>query len=409
MNSVLLLEQFFYPEGWGGAQLPRDVACHLARNEWDVEVICGSDQYAPVDGDPGKDPADDGVRVNRVPRLIGGTLRDRKLVRQLWFYAAALPRILFRRSPAVFVTQTNPPLIVPLAALAARIHRRPLVIIAQDLYPEVVFAHRMMREESIVGRVLARLFQWAYRQAGVVVSLGPVMTSRLLDKGVESGRVHVISNWATGDESVVRGEENRLREAWGLAGRFVVVYSGNIGIAHDVETAILAVAEASRHDPRITLAFIGKGTRLPEARALVARLGVQSAVRFFDPVPFELLPHSLGLADFALVTLRTGFEGLVVPSKALGYLARGIPTLYVGPPSDIGTLVDDSGGGVVLPGGDWAGLASLLCSISSEPGRLSQMGESGASYYREHLDKAIALEKYASLVRSLVAKHGDRR
>ena len=51
-TSVVFVEQFYYPEGWGGAELPRDLTIHLAASGEQVEVICGSEQYAPVEGDP---------------------------------------------------------------------------------------------------------------------------------------------------------------------------------------------------------------------------------------------------------------------------------------------------------------------------------------------------------------------
>ena len=85
----------------------------LARGGAEVEVICGSDQYATVEGAATDDPTASGVRIRRIPRLIGGDIHRLKLLRQLWFYACALPMLLFRRRPDLIVTQTNPPLVVP--------------------------------------------------------------------------------------------------------------------------------------------------------------------------------------------------------------------------------------------------------------------------------------------------------
>ena len=97
---IVFIEQFYYPEGWGGAQLPRDVTTDLARAGCDVEVICGSDQYAAAEpGAAVDDPRTSGVRIRRVPRLIGGDIHRLKLLRQLWFYACALPMLIFRRRP----------------------------------------------------------------------------------------------------------------------------------------------------------------------------------------------------------------------------------------------------------------------------------------------------------------------
>jgi glycosyltransferase involved in cell wall biosynthesis len=397
MPRILFVEQFYYPEGWGGAQLPRDITIHLARAGWQVEVICGSDTYAPVDDENVEDPTLAGVRIRRIPRLFGGDIHRRKLLRQLWFYLAALPLLLFGRRP-LYVTQTNPPMIVPLAALAAFIRRRPLVIIAQDLYPEILFAHGMVSPNSTGAKVLRGIFQWAYRRAASIVSLGPTMSKRLVEKGVRRERIVEICNWATGAEAIVRGPENPLRAEWGLTGKFVVLYSGNLGIAHDIETPLRAVARARQEVSNLKLVFIGKGSRLAEAQRLASELGIEDSVLFRHFVPLSSLPYSLGLADLALVTLQRGFEGLVVPSKLLGYLARGVATIYVGPPSDISFYLQDSGAGASVENGDAEELARTFVELSRAPARIQSMGTLGERYYFEKLSRSIALEQYSNLV-----------
>jgi hypothetical protein len=148
-RRIVFVEQFYYPEGWGGAELPRDVTTHLARRGYAVEVICGSDLYAPLNGDPGPDPAAAGVRIRRIPRLFGGDIHRLKLVRQLWFYAGLLPRLLLGGPADVYVAQTNPPLTVPIVALAARLRRRPLIVVAMDIYPDVIVAHGALAEDAV--------------------------------------------------------------------------------------------------------------------------------------------------------------------------------------------------------------------------------------------------------------------
>jgi colanic acid biosynthesis glycosyl transferase WcaI len=399
---IVFVEQFFYPEGWGGAQLPRDVTIDLARSGAAVEVVCGSDQYATVEGDATEDPTSSGVRIRRIPRLIGGDIHRLKLLRQLWFYACALPMLLFRRRPDLIVTQTNPPLVVPIAMLAAAVHRRPGMIIAQDVYPEVMLAHGMLEPGSPASRLLARLFAWAYRRARTVVSLGPVMTQRLLAKGVARERVVEICNWATGEESVVRGSANRLRGEWGLDGCFVLLYSGNLGIAHDVETPIRAVQALRARLPNLRLLFVGKGSRLGQAQALVRELGLDDAVQFRGFVPLELLPHSQGLADAALVTLLPGFEGLVVPSKLLGYMARGVPTLYVGPDSDVARFIERSRGGASVAAGDVAACTRVVEQWVADPTALRTAGDAAASYYTAELSRQRGLKAYREAVAAAV-------
>lgn len=405
---VVFTEQFYYPEGWSGAQLPRDVTVHLARRGVRVEVICGSDQYATTEADRCEDPRCAGVIIKRTPALLGGPIHRRKLLKQLVFYAAAFPLLVFRRAPDLFMTQTNPPLLVPLVALTALIRGRPFVIIAQDIYPEVMFAHGMSRPEGLLGRLLTRVFSWAYRRATNVVALGATMAQRLICKGVHPDRIEIISNWATGDEGIVRDERNELREAWGLSGKFVVLYSGNLGVAHDIDTPLAALRILLQETADVRLVFIGQGSRLADAQRAVAEGGVAHAVQFRSLVPAALLPHSLGLADVALVTLREGFEGLVVPSKLLGYMARAIPTLYVGPYGDVEQMLVESGGGSSVRNGDARGMAQFIRSWMRHPAALRQLGAAGERYYKERLAKPQGLERYATLVQSVVTRCTSR-
>lgn len=397
-QRAIFVEQFYFPEGWGGAELPRDITMYLARHGYDVEVICGADLYAPLQGDPGPDPCEAGVGIRRVPRLVGGDIHRLKLLRQLWFYMGLVPRLLFNRAADVYVAQTNPPLTVPIVAAAARLRRRPFVLIAMDVYPDVIVAHGAMAADSTTNRVLGAIFGWAYRSARRVVSLGPVMSRRLVAKGVAADRIHEVSNWATGATGVARGPTNRLRGEWKLGTDFVLLYSGNLGIGHEFETLLQGFVAARRAGASIVLVIVGKGSRLDETRERVRQLGLESAVRFADLVPAERLPESLGVADLAVATLREGFEGLIVPSKVPGYLARGIPVLYVGPRSDIDHLIERYDCGYALRNGDVAGVAAAILDAYDDRERLQARGRAGKAGYESELRRELGLARYATVI-----------
>ena len=171
--KLVFIEQFYYPEGWGGAELPRDLTAHLAQHGFDVEVICGKDKYVALEDAADIDPVSFGIRIRRVPAFIRGDAHSFKFLRQAWFYLAAIPILFIRRPPALYVVQTNPPLAVVLAAIAARLQRRPLIIIAMDVYPEVAEAHGMLRGGSLSGRMVFGVYRRSYRAARCVVALDP--------------------------------------------------------------------------------------------------------------------------------------------------------------------------------------------------------------------------------------------
>jgi glycosyltransferase involved in cell wall biosynthesis len=401
-RRILFTEQFYYPDGWGGAELPVDLTIHLARAGFEVEVICGSDQYAPVDGELPPDPGLQGILIRRIPALLRGNIHRAKLARQLWFYSALLPLLLFRRPPDVFVAQTNPPLAIILVAAAARMWDRPLVIIAMDVYPEVLIAHGAMRKNTAVAAILARAFKWAYKSARRVVALGPMMSGRLVFKGVDADRIVEIPNWATGKPGLISGTGNALRSEWDLEDKFVLLYSGNLGLAHEFETLLRGVEQAHRSVPSLRLVFIGRGSRLAEVRRRVSELRIESIVRFSDLLPSERLPESFGIAHLAIVSLRPGFGGLVVPSKLQGYMARGIPILYIGPDSDIRRFINLSSGGISVSSNDAQGVASTLIELAADRHRLAALGLRGRQFYDAEFAKAHGLARYESTIRSVL-------
>ena len=400
----MLVEQYFYPDGWGGAEIPRDIAIGLTEAGVAVDVLCGTEQYAPVPpGSAAVDPTAHGVRIVRVPRILPGPVRRLRMLRIMWFCLCAVPALLLRRQIALFMTQTNPPLIVPTVALVAALRRTPFIIIAQDVYPEVLFASGVIGPDSLAGRTLARLFAWAYRRAARVVVLGSFMRARVLRKGVRPERIVTISNWATGALRRDHGADNPLRVEWGLTQRFVVLYSGNIGVGHEFDTFLEGVRRAALTHDELSVVFIGAGSRLGEVRALVRSLGIEQRVMFRDFVAADALPLSMGIADLALVTLRDGFEGLLVPSKLFGYMARGIPTLYVGPPSDLAEVIETADCGACCRAGENCAVAEVLCCAMDSEEQLRRWSENGRTYYAAHLSRERAMAAYLALTRDAIA------
>ena len=401
---MLLVEQYFFPEGWGGAEIPRDIAVGLREAGFAVDVLCSKDQYVPMRKDESQDPAARGVRIFRIPRILPGSVHRFKSIRILWFCLCALPRLVFHRGVDLYITQTNPLLIVPTTAIASFLRRKPLLIIAQDLYPEVLFASGAVTASSLSGRLMSRLFAWSYRRAVCVVALGPAMRQRIIEKGVAPGRIRVISNWATGDIQPIRGRENPLRTEWGMGERFVVLYSGNLGVGHEFRTLLEGVRRAWAVGVDVHVLFIGGGVRLIETHRLVSALDLDDRVTFKGFVPAEVLPFSLGLADLAVVTLRKGFEGVIVPSKVLGYMARAIPILYVGPDGDVGEMIRDANCGECCLPGDSEGVAHVLQRAASERMLLRQWGDNAQRRYGSHYTRRSALGQYVEVVHGLLAR-----
>jgi glycosyltransferase involved in cell wall biosynthesis len=144
--------------------------------------------------------------------------------------------------------------------------------------------------------------------------------------------------------------------------------------------------------------IFGDGARLGEVRALVDELGIADFVTVAPLVPADRLPESLGIADLGVVTLRKGFEGLMFPSKLLGYIARGIPVLYIGPESDAAALVRSLCCGFSIGNGDIDAVADAIVNAQRDPSRLCGLGRAGRRAYEVGLTREHALASYESVL-----------
>jgi glycosyltransferase involved in cell wall biosynthesis len=397
---IVLLNYYYAPDEAATAQLLADVGAGLVAAGHDVSAVCSDRAYAdPRERYPKRETID-GVKVRRVRSSgFGRSSAFGRLLDYLSFYAGAGFTLLFRADPDVVLALTTPPMVAALGVLASRLRGGRSVFWVMDVYPDLAFELGVLRPHSIPSRLLSALSGWILQRSDRVVALDDAMADRL--RALGATRVAVIHNWAD-DASMELGaaDENVLRKEWGWSDRFVVLYSGNLGLAHEFET-VLDAAEALQDRPDVLFAFVGGGPRRAAAEAEVARRGL-SNVEFRPYVPRERLGLSLPAGDVHLVTLRPNMPGLLVPSKIYGILAAARPTIYVGPAAGgVYDIVSAGSCGTVLVNGDAAGLAGAVRSYADDPDRRRAQGSAARKLFEERYAKRHGVAAFTSLLGTL--------
>jgi glycosyltransferase involved in cell wall biosynthesis len=161
-------------------------------------------------------------------------------------------------------------------------------------------------------------------------------------------------------------EENPFRREHGLSGRFVVMYSGNLGLAHPFEAILDAAEQLQSALPQVLFLFVGQGPRLSWVMEQAENRKLAN-VRFLPFQPRENLQQSLRAADVHLASMRDDLWGLVVPSKVYGVLAAGRPCLFLGPrESEAAQLILREGCGAVVPMADGVKVAKCLATWATD-------------------------------------------
>ena len=393
--KLIFVNRYFYPDHSATSQLLTDLAFDLADAGAQVVVITGRQRY----DDPGATlvPAEriNGVTVCRIrtTRFGRSNLVGRALD-YLTFYLSAWSAI--RREAAagdVIIAKTDPPLISVVAAAAARTRGAALVNWIQDLFPEVGRELGIKMLGGGVGKLLTRLRNWSIMRARFNVVLGDLMAQRLSDMGVDRRRIKVIHNWVADDVTPVSRESNPLRREWGLEHKFVVMYSGNLGRAHEFDT-ILAAAGLLRKQRDIIFLFIGGGAKLAYVRQQAEQRELNNIlVKPYQPR--EQLSQSLSLGDVHLISLLPNLEGLIVPSKFYGILAVGRPAVYIGSSDgEVPRILARERCGYTVAIGDAYGLVGKLKELCLDTNLARRMGQTGRELFLRRYQKACSINKW---------------
>jgi glycosyltransferase involved in cell wall biosynthesis len=303
----------------------------------------------------------------------------------------------------VVVLMTDPPLLGA-AATAPAVNRGARVVQwIQDIYPEIVPAHF-----GALAALPLLPVRWrrdrAWRAARGCVVPGEDMAATVAGRGVPAGRLAVAPNWAPRElhAPAPAGAVAARRAAWGLADRFIVAYSGNLGRVHEF-AAVLAAAGALRARADIVFLFIGRGPRFDEVRAAALARGLAN-IRFLPSEPRENLAAALAAPDAHLVTLKPAFARLVYPSKLAGVLAAGRPVLFVGPPGgEIARLLARAVCGAAFAPADGARLAATVEAWQADPARLTRLGRAARAAYEAHFTFGAALDQWEEILRRAAA------
>jgi putative colanic acid biosynthesis glycosyltransferase WcaI len=342
-----------------------------------------------------------GVRVLRTrSTAYDRTKLHLRAVNYVTYLAGSFLRSISLPRPALVICMTDPPIIGDLGVAIARAKRAPLLVISEDVFPEIATELGRLTNPVIV-RVLERLVRFYLRRADAIVAIGERMRERLIAKGAVPARISVIANWVDTGVITPQPRDNAWSRGKNLDGRFVVMHSGNVGHAQNLDALIIATTYLRDLDD-LTVPVIGSGARHIELRELTTRLDADR-IRFLEYQPREQLSESLSAAHVHYIGLAQGLSGYVVPSRIYGVLAAGRPVIVAADAdSETSRLVNEVGCGVVVPPDRPDLVAAAIRDAHSGALDLDAMGALGREYVVREADRIVALERYRRLIAGLL-------
>jgi colanic acid biosynthesis glycosyl transferase WcaI len=278
-----------------------------------------------------------------------------------------------------------------------------MILNVQDILPDAAVHVGLIRNPKMI-RLFEKLESLAYRHAHKIAVIADGFVDNLLKKGVKSAKIREIPNWV--DTHFIKPlfqPSNYFRRENSLEDKFVVLYSGNIGLTQPLETLIEA-AGLLQSQTDIQFVIVGEEDATERLSRYCQRRRIHNVL--FRPFqPRQQLPEMLAAADIVTVLQKENVISFNMPSKIQVLLSSQRP-IVASVPAD-GTAakaVNGSGGGVVVPPEDPQALANAILALYYSPAQMAQLAQAGRRYAENYYRFDLALDRYEELLTEAIAK-----
>jgi colanic acid biosynthesis glycosyl transferase WcaI len=406
---ILFIGHYFQPEPNFFIGLP--FAKELQRRGHQVQVVTGFPNYPGGKIYEGykikllQKEIMEGIPVYRFPLYPS---HDRSALKRIICYAtlsasqAVIAPWVIDTADVAYVVQGPATLGLP-AIVIKWLRKIPFVYNIQDIWPDSLLSTGMF--DSQLGlKLLHTWCSFVYACAAKITVISPGMKRSLQERGVPEDKIEVIYNWCD-DALICRSDpDGTLARKIGLAGKFNIIFAGNMGKAQALDSVIEAAALVAPQYPDVQFVFIGSGVEVENLKALAEKKHLHNTL-FLPRMPVEEIGDVLCLAEVLLVHLRRDplFE-ITIPSKTQAYLAMGKPILMA-VEGDASDLVRKAAAGLSCVPESPEAIANAvgqLYQMTAE--QRKQLGFNGMSFYDRELSFAQAVTTYEKIFSTVMAK-----
>ena len=261
---------------------------------------------------------------------------------------------------------SNPPLNVFIPLFTRKLYS----ILIYDLYPDSLISQGFAKKTSFLVKWWSNVNKKVLGKAHNVFTISDDMRQAVAQY-VDKEKIQVVYNWAHNEHlKPIPKHQNTFIDEHGLQGKIIVLYSGNMGMTHDIDV-IVDVAEKIKQRNDIRFLFIGDGAKKPIIEQKIKDYGLDNCL-VLPFQPLEVLPYSMGAADIAVVTTDANQTGLSVPSKTYSYLSTGAILLCLADKeSELGRMVKENQIGMCFNRNDLKQMVEFIESMADNPEKVS--------------------------------------
>lgn len=418
-QKLLIYAHYYIPDTASTGQILRELAEGML-DKFDITVICVVPSYLGTIEDKYKtqkyyEENINGVKVLRirVPEFSKTNKKSRIKNIVSYFFGAMTATFKVGKMDYVF-SISQPPILGGLLGVWGKwVKHAKYIYNIQDFNPEQVLAVGYSKSKLITNAMMW-FDKFSCKRSNLIITVGRDLVETVEKRfaGKKVPKTVMINNWIDEKEIYPLDADNEkvleFKRKYGLDGKFVIMYSGNIGLYYDLENLIEVV---ERFEPgtktadgrEVVFAFVGAGSVLDKLVLYVKEHHMDN-VTFIPYQDKADLIYSLNAGAVHWCVNAKGIKGVSCPSKAYGIMAAGkaiIGVLESG--TEVRGLIEECNCGKCCEPGDYVEVADIIRWYieNADSTEIRQMGMNGRKYLEEKLTRDVSINRYAEEILKL--------
>lgn len=398
MKEFFLISQVFYPDEVSTANLFTKLCSIIAENEKvNVKVWCAQPSYS-CEERQAKHLIYNNIEITfltstnfRKNLLIG------RLINYLTFTISVVLRLLFTKDKTPVFTHTTPPSLGIIIAFICKWKKRKFNYVLLDIFPDGLVRLGKLKAENVMVRAWRMIHHKALQRCNYIIVIGRDMRSWLVKFAPDvADKIKYIPIWQ--DDELIKPKEfktNLFVIKNGLENKFIVQYSGNMGLWNDMKS--LGQLANQEIDDSVFM-FLGGGMRKEELMQGIGE-NQKGNVLLYPFLSNNDYSDSVSACHVAIISMQKNLEGMAVPSKVMGIMAAGIPILAMVPKeSEITYIINEEGCGIQVNPGDIEAMSNAIIRLQKNESLRIIMGEKGRKAFEKKYTAKHIAKKYISLI-----------
>lgn len=400
--DVLILFLFFYPDPVTAARLSYQMAQDLVKKGLKVRVLCGMSKK----GEATKAETINGIDIRRLTYIqLPKTSKIGRLINYFSFILAVIvnwPRLTSNKCTIVY---SDPPILPLIASVNKSLFKNKYIFVCNDIYPDIALTLGQIKKNSFIHNVMNKVNKRVDNNVDRIIALSHDMKNYILKtrQKIADHQITVIPNWydnhGTNVLEVVKDSAlAELKQMYSM----IILYSGNMGIAQDVQT-IIETAKALKDQKEVLFIFTGNGKKGEYVESEIKNHQLNN-IRLYGFLTGVNHIDMLKIADVHVISLVKGVEGMAVPSKTYSYMSIGRPLIAImDEETDIAKDINRHDLGCVLKSGDIKKFSDYIMYLLNNKQEIAEIGKRVRHVFNNNYTREISTTKYYEVVKEIIA------